>query len=728
MKKLHVIILAVLLSACMSAEEKTAQNNVTDQTPSNNRDDNLLITPIDGEEEVREKLDSLLRLSPSQLQMTRAVNHSTDLGYNPAEAEHLELIQDSALALTDEEMTRLEAHGFVLRDPGYPSFTYGYAEIYLEDLPIYISADSIIHAVHRSFDNVLKYIEWDTLLPALQAMINSMRQELRTGAADEYSPEIRADLDLYLAVGKSLLDGMPASPVAGADQTQIVDLVDKAVAANGVETTQLFGSQRELDFSQFKPRGHYTDSAELENYFRAMMWFGRIDFRVLEPNPETHELEFQRESLETAYALESLMTANSKADWANIDETIGLFVGESDYMTIPQLDTLLQSLELDSADQLGQKSDAEIAQVMQKYGFGTQRISSHYIKNGWRKTMPLSVTFAFFGQRYVVDSHVMSNVVYDRAGGGSIPRMMPDPLDVAYAALGNDQAVSLLMPQLQEYPYAPDLEAMRVLTDAHGDDYWNKNLYNSWMKALRALSPTSEISDPNSGLPAVARTEPWGRRVLNTQLASWAELRRDTILYAKQSYTSGASCEYPDAYVDPYPEFFAALADFAALGEATVAKWQRGDRHVAYFQNLGVIMKRLEDMARAQRIGEPLTQEQLDWVNEAVVIDRNCDGSPIPRGWYPQLIYGESAEFDPTIADVHTQPTEADGTEVGKVLHVGTGMARMMVVTIDTCTGPRAYVGLASSYYERITENFERLNDQEWSADISGSPDWLNDL
>src|SRR5258708_16791712 len=108
---------------------------------------------------------------------------------------------------------------------------------------------------------------------------------------------------------------------------------------------------------------------------------------------------------------------------------------------------------------------------------------------------------------------------------------------------------------------------MRVLVDAQGDGFWGENLYNLWLSALRALSPTSATADPASaGMPLVTGTEPWGRRILNTQLGSWAELRHDTILYAKQSYTAEPSCEFPDAYVDPYPQFYTPLARFAPLG------------------------------------------------------------------------------------------------------------------------------------------------------------------
>ena len=44
--------------------------------------------------------------------------------------------------------------------------------------------------------------------------------------------------------------------------------------------------------------------------------------------------------------------------------------------------------------------------------------------------------------------------------------------------------------ELQQYRYAPDLHAMRYLVDAHGQEFWGANLYNRWLTALRALSPT----------------------------------------------------------------------------------------------------------------------------------------------------------------------------------------------------------------------------------------------
>ena len=97
---------------------------------------------------------------------------------------------------------------------------------------------------------------------------------------------------------------------------------------------------------------------------------------------------------------------------------------------------------------------------------------------------------------------------------------------------------------------------MRVLVDAHGDGFWGGTSTTSgWAPCARCPARGAEAERA----AGVARTEAWGRRMLNTQLASWAELRHDTILYAKQSYTGGASCEFPDALVDPNPAFFARL-------------------------------------------------------------------------------------------------------------------------------------------------------------------------
>jgi hypothetical protein len=92
----------------------------------------------------------------------------------------------------------------------------------------------------------------------------------------------------------------------------------------------------------------------------------------------------------------------------------------------------------------------------------------------------------------------------------------------------------------------------------------------------------------------------------------------------------------------------------------------------------------------------------------------------------------QSVREDPTIADVHTQPTDESGRDVGRILHVGTGRARLMVMAIETCTGPRAYVGLASSFAQTIEQNWTRLSDSEWALRIDKNsfpdPPWMSNV
>jgi len=59
------------------------------------------------------------------------------------------------------------------------------------------------------------------------------------------------------------------------------------------------------------------------------------------------------------------------------------------------------------------------------------------------------------------------------------------------------------------------------------------------------------------------KTAAFWQQKMNTQLASWTELRHDNLLYAKQSYTGGTVCSYPYSFVEPFPEFYSALNEYS---------------------------------------------------------------------------------------------------------------------------------------------------------------------
>lgn len=670
-----------------------------------------------------------MRTTGTELQAQYGLPFKAQLGYDPLRAKHFDLVQNSSLKLTDSEAAVLAQRGFVISGrQRFPSYTYGYATIYAADLPVFISADSILDALHRSYDQLLVVSERELIRKDLEKLLSKLLNELEARPPSD----TRRDLKLYLSVASALLLDRKDSP------PPIAKWVDLAHAASGTAEIELFGTPRTEDFSQFKPRGHYTRDPELQSYFRAMMWLGRIDFRLVEMHLGKPRL--RRPQVEAVVLLHSLFDSDLKKRFERIERILRLFVGESDNLTLNQLPALFAALKATSPEQLRTIDDGRLQRTILEHGLGRTQIASQLIEGGVHGAVMPNVSFMLLGQRYTVDSHVLSNVTWDRTAA---KRMMPNPLDVAFAALANDQALSLLGSEVSSY--AGELRAMRALIDARDDADWNSDLYNAWLKALRELSPNREtVANPRAyQMPAVTGTEAWGRRILGTQLASWAQLRHDTLLYAKQSYTSGALCEFPDVAVDPYPEFYAALERFARRGLALAdvadddAQAWYSSQIREYFTRLADASKQLRGIAEAQKARRPLDAKQLAFVNDAVVIkheDAGCTTIVRPDGWYPKLFFqADPLEYDPTIADVHTQPTDEVGTPVGRVLHVGTTWPRTMIVTFEDCEGkPRAYVGLSSSYHEQITGNFERLTDEEWEkstgAKAPARPTWLVDL
>jgi Protein of unknown function (DUF3160) len=647
------------------------------------------------------------------------MQHASDLGHAPLEAERLSLIQGSALALNGAELGVLAQNGFVISGrQQFPTFLRGYAAIYSEDLPVFVSADALLDALHRSYDAILSELETSVLIGALGQQLSHMLARIDGVEASEPAKQ---DLRMYLEVALGLLDPSRPLPTGAAARA----FIQKARAATGIESVTLFGVERLEDLSQFEPRGHYAEPP-LSDYFRAMIWLGRVDFRLLETLPDG-TITFRRAQYEAMLALHQTLDERAVGLWSTVDEVVRAFVGESDSMTVPQVASLVADLGGPSAA-LG-ASDASVIDAINRGGYGQQQIASYLMVNdGVVPTLPLNRSFLLFGQRYVADSHVFSEVVYDRIDG----RLMPSPLDAAFAALGNNQALALERSELESYPQLPGaMGAMRFLIDNHDASFWQANLYNLWSDSLRTLSPAPDSRDPEAlGLPRIAGTEAWGRRLLNTQLGSWAQLKHDTLLYAKQSYTGIPGCEFPDAYVEPNPEFFHALVRFAERGSELMAALPEAGavaQHAGeYFAQLATTSALLGQMAEQQKTGASFSAAQLAFINDAVRVSTEnvgCTTVDVPDGWYADLFYQreKSIEQDLTIADVHTQPADGGGNIIGKVLHVGTGFPRLMALTVDSCTGPRAYVGMAYAYHERTTLDFERLTDEEWTSSVEAT-------
>jgi hypothetical protein len=223
------------------------------------------------------------------------------------------------------------------------------------------------------------------------------------------------------------------------------------------------------------------------------------------------------------------------------------------------------------------------------------------------------------------------------------------------------------------------------------------------------------------------RGRAWQAKQLQTQLGSWAELRHDTILYAKQSYTAHIACEYPTGYVEPYPEVFARLAVFAEQSQSWLAAGGYANaRRDAFFHRFAAAARTLERLARKELAAQPFDRDERTFIKDTISVTWHGGGCGGPTatysGWYPGIIYGgEANAWQPTIADVHTDPNS------GKVLEAAVGDANFLVVAIDNAGDRAAYVGPIYSYYEFTSP--QRLTDEEWreriwKKDLPPRPEW----
>lgn len=650
----------------------------------------------------------------------------------------------------DEKDLITQNHFMVTERLSYPSFGKALYDVYEKDMPVFISTDIILHALHMSYDLILQNIERRAMLKN----IDSLLINLYYGFPDFYAnyenkselTENFKDIDLYITIAYSLINNSLISPHI-ADTAKVNEVWNAINAKSYIEMPLFSKDSRMFDFSQFIVRGHYTDDeqvlagykASLEPYFRTMMWLGRIDFWLSNSAMEALQKEdISRMTIDAFLLNELLMKTGSNKYIDQNNEILNYLVGESDNLTHNEFSDVLQELSFYSASELLDTTNQNLLleKLTSNEAYAQKILSSVILSNPY-SSLPdkLPISYKLMGQRFIIDSYIFSNVVYDRITfeDKKIWRPMPDPLDAMFA-LGNENALPLLEDEIDTYKYALQLASMRYLIDNYDDAFWSKSFYNSWLDAIRNLVAPND----HTKYPIFSKTAAWQQQKLNTQLASWSQLRHDNLLYAKPSYTGGTTCKYPHSYVEPCPEFYSNLSNFTADASNYFSELSTSIPYISYisyyFNNFSKITDTLYKISLKELNGETFSNTEIDFLKNMLFMNEMC-GPPM-NGWYAGLFYSEEdpVKEDYIIADVHTQPTDEFGGTVGNVLHASTGKINLGVIMAKAPSfnnKPMAFVGPFYSYYEKHTSNFNRLTDEEWSAAVQNNevptrPDWVN--
>jgi len=117
-------------------------------------------------------------------------------------------------------------------------------------------------------------------------------------------------------------------------------------------------------------------------------------------------------------------------------------------------------------------------------------------------------------------------------------------------------------------------------------------------------------------------TEAYRTKSLNTAMASWAQLRHDTILYAKQSYTPSDSGIRPQpkpvqGYVEPVPEFYARLLTLSRMTSNGLAEMKVLDRAAQNrLRAFDRMLERLLAISEKELANEELTDDEYKYIRE----------------------------------------------------------------------------------------------------------------
>jgi hypothetical protein len=725
------------------------------------------------------------------------------------------------IQLSQKALSYLFQNGFVViptpKEIGEKeNFASYYQVIKNKDLPIFITTDSLLHYYHIFFDTTLMKLERDIFYPDLWQMSKeffedallqyqntsgdlkeaakrnvayfsvalellkpksnqvatkeNIKKEIECELPEDYCEKI---ISSQLKEGKffSFFNEQEAKNYTFEIPDFVKDLVQKEIKLiekhEGWEFSPIFIYKE--DYSQYVPRGHYTKSEKLKNYFKAMMWYGRMT-ALIKGSPILAKGESEctgpmngiiSEYDANIQTLQASLIANKfsqskdiQGRWSRMYAITSFFVGFSDDLGPYEYSAVLKSLfegeikpqDLEEKYSIIRDNLLNLPYNPKIYsGLGACELFIPYsplsdkdreeLKIQAKKLLEETKGFRLMGQRFTIDSWIFSEIVSPYSGeyiGKRDPkpftfvetvlergvRGFPRGLDVM-ALFGSKRAKEILkeLGDTEYSDYEKKFSELKEEIDSLSTDAWFQNLYWNWLYVLKSL-----LSEFDEGYQTFMQTKAWQDKELNTALASWAELRHDTILYVKQSYTMaemgpGAGEPVPVVgYVEPVPEFYARLLTLTKMTNQGLKKLVPKDELEKLkiedtLNRFSEILTRLLEISKKELENKPLTEEEYYFIDNF---------GAISEGLIKEIAEGETDPdiFKTTlIADVHTEGNTK------KVLEEGVGYIKTLIVAYKLPQGHILLgVGPVFSYYEFKQPMENRLTDETWREILKTNP------
>ena len=660
-------------------------------------------------------------------------------------------LDDAAQLLIQNGFAIIE-HDFGWSDPNRDDIVKPYKNLQRMDVPLFITADTLLHLYHIQFDETLKDIEEREFHGDIRDLTAALLGEAQT-QYQQYTGDLKEAAKrniAYLAVAQKLIG--PEAQVPDLVTSPVTSELAKIEAHQGFADSDIFIYQE--DYSQYVPRGHYTRSEELKQYFKTLMWYGRMAFllkgaenwgpagdaliSVLDAKIQTMQAVLLAQSIEQV----TVGYRNGREVWDRIYAITSFYVGLADDLTpyeyLEAINNVFGSgfVPTDLQDENNLfilKTELALMRSPQIFGgTGNVLVTPPVTPESLDEVLDKTKGMRFMGQRFIPDSYMFQQLVFPEVGGPNVvwsiqpftggftgvrlARCYPRGLDVM-ALLGSDRAKAILIAEgdTNYDNYWQQFNTLKAEFNALDINAWNKNLYWGWLYSLRAL-----IGEFGQGYPNFMRTEAWQKKELNAALASWTQLRHDTILYAKQSYTPIETSLPPSVtgYVEPVPEFYGRLLALTRMTRQGLLDLDAlSVQAILRLVVLEDILGRLVEIANKELLNQPLSEDDYQYIRGF--------GSTLEGA----VIGVENEGLKTTlVADVHTHTAE------GKVLEEAVGYVDLIIVA---CPTPDGSIFLAAgpvmSYYEFKHPMSDRLTDEAWrqllpSFDKNDRPSWFQQL
>lgn len=647
---------------------------------------------------------------------------------------------------SEAQRAQLAEAGLVVSPGREKEFFTVYEQARYNNLPTFVTSDSLLHVYHLLFDKVLRTAERQSFIPLLQdlnqamlAQTDAQYQALQGTAWEDAAMRTVA----FIGVGSRLLDPEISVPAYAQDLVQAE--LAQIEAAEGIMLSPLFpGLEFGEDYTQYIPRGHYTTSEELTRYFKSMMWYGRMTFRLKTDNPDVGKAE-TRSALLLVHALRTATVNGAPAldTWLALYNPTVFFVGRSDDLTAFQYLEVIDEVYGPTPDLNAIADENRLETFIEAADQLPPPLILGIVISVDQDEEETTKGFRFMGQRFVPDAYIFRQLIYRNVGTQQEPRMLPKGLDVM-AAMGSDRAYTHLeqMGDTSYVNYPEQMAKMQTWTSGLSVEQWTETLYTTWLYSFYPL-----LEEPAEGYPAFMQSGAWLDKQLNAALGSWAELKHDTILYAKQVYAElgagGSNAPQPllaRGYVEPVPEFFARLEALTTMTlEGLDSRGLLGDQDRDSLQRLQELAAAFRVMAEKELRGEPLTEEEFNLIRfyggelEHLTMAAADQETEEPGG----LPVMDEEPQAAVIADVATAPDpDGDGVPNPVVLEEGVGRVDELYVVAplileDGSIQLQVAKGGVFSYYEFPWPAEDRLTDEAWremldAGETPERPAWTN--